>query len=185
MDPELIRISKFLSFVLRHEPDSIGLTLDANGWVPVDELLRAAEAHGRALSIDQLEAVVAQNDKRRFVLSDGRVRASQGHSVEVDLGLAARVPPQRLFHGTASRFLSAILAEGLRPMNRHHVHLSSDRETAAKVGARHGEAVVLRVASGAMAAAGHEFFRSSNGVWLTDHVAPAFLEECGDRRTSR
>lgn len=177
MDREHVRISKFLSLVLRHRPERIGIELDEHGWVKIDVLLRAAAAHGRSITKEQLEAVVTQNDKQRFAIEAGRVRASQGHSVEIDLQLEALDPPQLLHHGTATRFLDAIRVEGLRPMNRHHVHLSSDRATATKVGARHGKAVVLTVAAGSMAEAGHVFHRSQNGVWLTEHVPPQFLDE--------
>lgn len=174
---EQVGLSKFLSYVLRHRPDEIGLELDAGGWASVDELLERAADHGRAISRDALEAVVASNDKRRFRLSDDgrRIRASQGHSIPVDLGLEPREPPATLFHGTAARFLDAIRVEGLRPAARHHVHLSTDPETARAVGARHGSPVILLVDGAAMQRDGHVFFRSENGVWLTDHVPPRYL----------
>lgn len=177
MDAELARISKFLSLVLRHRPEVIGLRLDERGWVDVDELLRCASEHGRPLSRDTLDAVVATNDEQRFAFSDDRtrIRASQGHSLAVDLALEAREPPEVLFHGTATRFLAAILAQGLTARSRQHVHLSRDVETATQVGARHGQPVVLRVAAGAMFRAGALFFLSANGVWLTNRVAPEHL----------
>ncbi|MET9242743.1 RNA 2'-phosphotransferase [Nonomuraea sp. NPDC003709] len=171
----LIRVSKYLARHLRHDPGRIGLTLDPNGWVPVDTLLRAAAEHGFPITAAELWKVVEANDKRRYAIEDGRIRASQGHSVPVDLDLPAVRPPEVLYHGTVGRFLAAIKEEGLRPMNRHHVHLSPDRETATRVGARRGVPVVLVVAAGTMHAGGHEFRVSANGVWLADHVPPGYL----------
>ena len=170
-------MSKRLSYVLRHRPESVGLTLDDAGWVDVDALLSALAAHGLTLTRADLEDVVATNDKRRFAFdgSGARIRASQGHSVGVDLGYAAQTPPAALFHGTVERFVPVILAEGLRPGRRHAVHLSPDVATARTVGARRGTPVVLRVDAAAMAADGHPFTRSANGVWLTDAVPPTFL----------
>ncbi|HEX4817615.1 MAG TPA: RNA 2'-phosphotransferase [Nonomuraea sp.] len=171
----LTRISKYLARHLRHDPQAIGITLDAAGWVPVDVLLRAAAEHGFPIGAGELRHVVERNDKRRYAIEDGRIRASQGHSVPVELDLPAVEPPAVLYHGTVGRFLAAIRREGLRPMSRHDVHLSPDRETATRVGARRGAPVVLVVRSGAMHADGHIFRRSANGVWLTPHVPPAYL----------
>lgn len=174
----LIRQSKFLSLVLRHEPEKVGLTLDPQGWVGVDELLRAFAARGRGLTRDQLETIVSTSDKQRFAFSpDGtRIRANQGHSVEgVDLNLPPAAPPEILFHGTADRFLESIRASGLIKGARHHVHLSAELQTARKVGSRHGRLVVLEVAAGEMHRAGHVFFVSANGVWLADAVPAQFL----------
>jgi putative RNA 2'-phosphotransferase len=167
-----VRTSKFLSRHLRHQPERLGLTLQPGGWVEVDELLRAA-----GLTRAELEEVVARNDKRRFSFDAGgaRVRANQGHSVPVDLALEPRTPPDVLFHGTARRHLDAILRDGLRRGRRHHVHLSSDPVTARRVGARHGEPVVLTIDAAGMAAAGHVFLRSDNGVWLTEAVPARYL----------
>lgn len=178
MNAALVRISKFVSKVLRHAPESVGLRLDEAGWVDVDELLAAAAGAGIALDRPTLERVVAENDKQRFALSaDGRrIRASQGHSVTVELGLEPRTPPDVLFHGTADRNLDSIRAQGLLPGRRTHVHLSVDEETAVKVGSRHGRPVVLRVLSGEMHRAGHSFFRSENGVWLTAAVPPRHID---------
>jgi putative RNA 2'-phosphotransferase len=170
-----VRISKYLAKHLRHEPERIGLTLDAHGWVPVAELVEAAARHGFGFSRAELEDVVAGSDKQRYAIEGDRIRANQGHSVRVDLALAPSEPPARLFHGTVARALAAIRDEGLRPMSRHAVHLSPDRETAARVGARRGKAVVLTVDAGAMHRSGHEFRVSANGVWLTAHVPPGFL----------
>ncbi|MGV9271125.1 RNA 2'-phosphotransferase [Kitasatospora sp. NPDC003701] len=172
-----VRTSKMLSRILRHEPERVGIALDAAGWVEVDVLLAALAARGTRLTRAELDHVVATNNKRRFAYSeDGlSIRASQGHTVAVDLGLAAAEPPARLFHGTADRSLDAIFHEGLRPMARQDVHLSADTDTAVRVGSRHGRPVVLVVDAAAMAAAGHTFRISANGVWLTDAVPPEYL----------
>jgi len=172
-----IQTSKFLSYVLRHRPDSIGIALDENGWIAVDELLDAAGRSGKRLSREQLERVVATNDKQRFALSDDglRIRASQGHSVKVDLDLTAKEPPELLYHGTVERFLEAIRTQGLQRGRRHHVHLSIDEVTATKVGSRRGKPVILVVEAGRMHSAGHEFYRSANNVWLTGEVPPEYL----------
>ena len=159
-------MSKRLSYVLRHHPDSVGLELDDAGWAEVDALLAALAASGLSLSREDLERVVATNDKQRFALDEtgGRIRASQGHSVAVALGYAAESPPAELFHGTTERFLPSILAEGLRPGRRHAVHLSADVATATVVGARRGRPVVVRVDAAGLAAADAVFSRSANGV---------------------
>ncbi|MEU1377144.1 RNA 2'-phosphotransferase [Streptomyces triculaminicus] len=170
-----VRVSKYLSLHLRHQPESIGISLDAQGWVDVDVLLTAAAAHGFPVGRQELEHVVATNDKRRFALEGDRIRAQQGHSVAVDLGLPAAEPPPYLYHGTVGRNVAAIRSEGLSPMNRHHVHLSADRETATRVGARRGKPVVLAVDAAAMHAAGHVFRVTGNGVWLAERVPPRFL----------
>jgi putative RNA 2'-phosphotransferase len=174
---DVVRVSKRLSFVLRHRPDSVGITLDGAGWVDVPELLGALAAHGLRLTRAELEQVVATNDKRRFAWDETgtRIRASQGHSVDVSLGYEPAAPPDELFHGTVQRFLAAILREGLRPGNRHAVHLSSDVATARAVGARRGRPVVLRVDAGRMADDGWTFTRSANGVWLVPEVPPGYL----------
>ncbi|MFE9912813.1 RNA 2'-phosphotransferase [Streptomyces clavifer] len=170
-----VKVSKYLSKHLRHQPDRIGISLDAHGWVSIEELLRACARHGFAVSRSELDHVVAANDKQRFAVADDRIRANQGHTVAVDLDLAPAEPPAYLYHGTVARALDAIRSEGLRPMARHHVHLSRDRETATRVGARRGAPVVLSVDAGAMHRAGHLFHVTANGVWLTDAVPPGFL----------
>lgn len=169
---DLVRLSKRLSYVLRHNPGSVGLALDEAGWVPVEELLKALK-----ITRSQLELVVAGNDKQRFAIVGERIRASQGHSVDVELGLEPVPPPQALYHGTPRRNLPSIRRDGLVKRGRHHVHLSADIETAAKVGNRRGVAVVLTVDAAGMAAAGHVFYHCANGVWLTDRVPPSFLAE--------
>ncbi|WP_307135902.1 RNA 2'-phosphotransferase [Streptomyces aurantiacus] len=170
-----VKVSKYLSKHLRHQPERIGLTLDEGGWVEIGILMAAAAAHGFRFTRSELDHVVADNDKRRFAIEGTLIRASQGHSVEVDLGLPSATPPAYLYHGTVARSLEAIRAEGLRPMNRHDVHLSADRETATRVGARRGRPVVLSVDAGAMHRDGHVFKVSANGVWLTAAVPPRHL----------
>jgi len=173
------RVSKFLSLVLRHNPHKAGLVLDDAGWIPVDELLAGSARAGVTFTREELAIVVAENDKKRFAFSpDGaRIRASQGHSIEVELEYEPLVPPEVLFHGTADRFLESIRQSGLLKQSRNHVHLSLDRDTAIKVGTRHGRPVVLTVAASKMHEAGHVFYLSANGVWLTEHVPPEFLGE--------
>jgi putative RNA 2'-phosphotransferase len=161
--------------VLRHRPELVGVTLDEGGWVDVEELLGALSAHGRPLTRAQLEQLVSGSDKQRFALQGNWIRASQGHSVPVDLGLEPVDPQALLFHGTPERYVDAIRREGLRRGDRHHVHLSADVETATLVGARRGHPRVLSVDAAGMAAAGHVFLRSDNGVWLVDAVPPGFL----------
>jgi len=172
------KTSKLLSLVLRHAPERIGIQLDASGWVEVEALLSALGRHGASLSQPELEEVVETNEKKRFAFNEdgSRIRASQGHSVEVSLGYVPQDPPEQLFHGTATRFLPSIRAEGLRKGGRHHVHLSPDAETAHKVGQRHGKPAILMVRVQAMQTAGHAFFLSDNGVWLTEHVPVEFIE---------
>ena len=177
MTKAAIKTSKFLSYVLRHNPQSIGLQLDAAGWAEVDDLIACAAQSGKRLTQEMIMEAVATNDKQRFGLREnGRfIRANQGHSIAVDLGFEPVAPPHLLYHGTAERFVSAILREGLRPMRRQHVHLSGDVETAVKVGQRHGKPVILQVAAGQMAAADHPFYCSENGVWLTNSVPATYL----------
>ncbi|MET9358024.1 RNA 2'-phosphotransferase [Streptomyces sp. NPDC006617] len=170
-----VKVSKYLSKHLRHQPERIGLTLDEGGWVEIDTLVAAAAAHGFPFTRQELDHVVATNDKRRFAVEGTRIRASQGHSVDVDLRLPVTTPPPYLYHGTVARHLEAIRAEGLRPMNRHDVHLSPDRETATRVGARRGRPVVLPVDAAAMHRDGRIFHVSANGVWLTQHVPSRYL----------
>ncbi|MDP9434906.1 MAG: RNA 2'-phosphotransferase [Actinomycetota bacterium] len=164
------RLSKRLSYVLRHQPDSVGLALDREGWVDVPSLLDALRVDREAL-----EAAVRDDDKQRFELRCDRIRAQQGHSTPVDLGLAPARPPDRLWHGTAEHVLPAVLREGLRPGRRTHVHLSPDPVTARRVGARHGRPVVLVVDAVGAWRAGQVFLLSGNGIWLTDALRPAYL----------
>ena len=173
----LVRVSKYLSRHLRHEPEALGLELAPGGWVGVEELLEACARKGFDVSREELEEVVARNDKRRFSFDEAgaRIRANQGHSVEVDLQLEPRTPPAVLYHGTGGRSVEAILSEGLRRMSRHHVHLSADAETARRVGARHGRPSVFEVDAARMAADGHAFYVSANGVWLVESVPAEYL----------
>jgi putative RNA 2'-phosphotransferase len=176
-DRELVRLSKFLSLVLRHRPEAIGIELDRAGWVEIETLLTQCDKRGRRISRSLLEEVVRTNNKHRFAISDdgSLIRASQGHSIAVHLGYEPRVPPEVLYHGTVSGRLKAIQSQGLRKMKRHHVHLSADATTASDVGGRRGIAVVLSVQSRMMHCAGHVFYLSENGVWLTEHVPAAYL----------
>ena len=172
----VIRLSKRMSLALRHAPERFGLAPDAAGWVPLDQFLAALQ-----ITRDDLDTVVESNDKQRFAVEVGpggvvRIRANQGHSIPVDLELPAQEPPGRLYHGTNNAALASILATGLHRGRRHHVHLSADVQTARRVGARRGGAVViLAVDAEGMGAAGHLFYRSANGVWLTDGVPPRYL----------
>lgn len=176
-EKRLVRVSKFLSLVLRHKPEHVGLRLDYAAWAQVDELLACSDRAGLTLTRELVAEVVESSDKQRFTMTaDGaRIRANQGHSIDVDLGLGATVPPEVLFHGTARRSLEGIRALGLVSRSRQHVHLSLDEPTAVAVGRRHGKPVVLRIAAGKMHEAGHEFYRSKNGVWLTDRVPVEFI----------
>ena len=176
-EKRLVKVSKYLSKHLRHRPERLGLRLEPGGWVGVEDLLEACARHRFPIGREELREVVERNDKRRFAFdpSGTRIRAQQGHSVPVDLGLEPLVPPPVLFHGTNENVLPAILREGLSPMGRHHVHLSPDPETARKVGARRGRPVVLEVDAGRMGSAGQKFYRTGNGVWLVDAVPPRYL----------
>jgi putative RNA 2'-phosphotransferase len=178
MKPNTKKISKFLSLVLRHKPETIGLDLDENGWTETQVLLEKLAKNNRKIDLKTLEEVVANNDKKRFAFNADKtkIRASQGHSIEVKLGYTAVEPPEMLFHGTATRFLNSIQKQGLLKGNRHQVHLSKNMDTATNVGSRHGKVVVLKVKSIEMYKAGFEFFVSENQVWLTDHVPVEYLE---------
>lgn len=176
-EARLVRTSKFLSKHLRHQPARLGLTLAPGGWVEVEALLAACGAQGLPITRAELDEVVARNNKQRFAYDETgtRIRANQGHSVEVDLQLEPAVPPAVLYHGTGHATAEVIRREGLRRMRRHHVHLSPDVATATAVGARHGRPVVFAVDAAAMHAAGCVFYRSANGVWLVERVSPAYL----------
>ena len=173
-----LEISKFLSLVLRHDPGKLGISLDANGWTSIDDLI-AKMRGGRYPQFDRatLESVVASSEKKRFTISpDGAlIRAAQGHSVSVDLAIQPSMPPAVLYHGTAVKNLSSIREQGLLPGKRQHVHLSKDADTAVMVGQRHGRPVVLTVDTAGMTAAGMLFYQAENGVWLTDTVPPEYL----------
>lgn len=186
---QLESVSRMLSKILRHEPQLVGVTLDNQGWIDLVELIGAIERTARApeapksfrslptITVELIQAVVAANDKQRFALSadGGRIRASQGHSVEVDLGYASKTPPAVLYHGTAVGNWERIQVEGLKPGSRHAVHLSAETETARRVGARHGTPIVLIIDAAQMHADGSTFTQSDNGVWLTEHVPAKYL----------
>jgi putative RNA 2'-phosphotransferase len=179
MDPkQRVKISKYLSKHLRHEPAKLGLSLADGGWVAVEELLAACAREHFPITREQLEDVVATSDKQRFAFdpTGTRIRANQGHSTPVDLRLEPAAPPALLYHGTGAQYVEAIRSEGLRKMARHHVHMSIDVPTATKVGARHGKPVVLEIDAAAMCRAGHTFYVSANGVWLTDAVPSEYLK---------
>ena len=171
------RASKLMSLVLRHQPEVAGLTLDDAGWVAVDDLMKGMARNNRSLSRIDLQQIVDSNDKKRFEFSDDgiRIRASQGHSVNVELGYEPQIPPQTLLHGTVKKFLESIREKGLIKGSRQHVHLHDDRQVAMQVGSRRGRPVILEVDAAAMVAQGHEFYCSTNSVWLTDHVPPQFI----------
>ncbi|BBP73453.1 putative RNA 2'-phosphotransferase [Pseudomonas sp. Seg1] len=170
--------SKFLSYVLRHEPQAIGLTLDSEGWANIEALISGAARDGRTLDRALIETVVASNDKKRFSISeDGQqIRAVQGHSTKsVELQLEAKQPPETLYHGTATRFMNSINQQGLIPGSRHHVHLSAETTTASAVGQRYGTVVILKVAARQMQEQGFKFYQAENGVWLTEQVPVRFI----------
>ena len=176
-DIRLVKISKYLSKHLRHQPERLGLTLLAGGWVAVDDLLAATDRQGFPIQRTELDEVVARNDKQRFAFdpTGTLIRANQGHSVSLDLQLEPVEPPPVLYHGTAAHSVEAISRDGLQRMARHHVHLSSTIATARAVGARHGRPVVFEIDAAAMHQGGWVFYQSANGVWLVDRVPPEFL----------
>ncbi|HEV2237138.1 MAG TPA: RNA 2'-phosphotransferase [Ktedonobacterales bacterium] len=178
-EARLVRTSKFLSKHLRHQPERIGLRLEDGGWVAVEALLAACARHQMPITRAELDEVVARNNKQRFAFdaSGTRIRASQGHSVTVNLGLEPATPPAVLYHGTGAGSVPAIERAGLLKMRRQHVHLSADIATARTVGARHGVPVIFLVDTAAMARDSYVFYRSANGVWLVDHVPPAYLRQ--------
>lgn len=173
----LVTVSKFLSKHLRHDPAGLGLTLESGGWVRVEDLLAGCARVNFRISLDELNEVVERNDKKRFSFDETgeRIRANQGHSTPVDLQLAPQTPPDVLYHGTAAHVVEQILRTGIQRMSRHHVHLSTTIDTAKAVGKRHGKPVILRVDAAAMSRDGVVFYRSDNGVWLVDEIAPKYL----------
>ncbi len=175
MNNKLKTTSKFLSLILRHQPEKIGLKLDSNGWADINELMEKSTKV--KLTQELIEEVVAKDNKQRFIIKDGKIRANQGHSINIDLALEAVNPPDILYHGTSTRFLESIMKEGLTKQSRQHVHLSKDIETATMVGKRHGKVVILEVDAKKMFEEGYAFYLSENGVWLTDRVGVEFLRE--------
>ncbi len=172
------QISKYLSYILRHKPDDAGVVLDDAGWVPVDELLSKIDKNGYSIWFDRLCHIVGSNDKKRFEFNDDKsmIRASQGHSVKVDLGYSPAEPPEILYHGTALKNLDLIRAKGLVKGNRHHVHLSHDKDTALAVGQRYGKPVLLEILAGTMQKDDFAFYISTNNVWLTESVPVEYIQ---------
>ncbi len=172
-----IKTGKFLSLILRHSPQTIGITLDENGWANASELLEGMNKKGYAINMEILQDIVDTNNKKRYSFNDDKtkIRANQGHSVDVDVELKELEPPEELYHGTATRFLDSIKEHGLQKQNRNHVHLSKDKETAAAVGKRHGNPIVLTIKSGEMYRDGYRFYFSENGVWLTDEISVKYI----------
>lgn len=178
MEKRITETSKFLSFVLRHQPEAIGLRLDVEGWADINELIARSAREGKVLTRELITTVVETSEKKRFTLSpDGeRIRAAQGHStLQVAINYPEKTPPEFLYHGTASRFLSSIKAQGLRPGSRQYVHLSADEVTARAVGQRHGKPVIIMVKAREMYQRGIPFYQAENGVWLTSEVSVEFL----------
>lgn len=172
------KLSVFISLVLRHKPDAAGIQLDEHGWANVEELIKGTKSTGRKIDMDILEEIVASDEKGRYSFSEDKslIRANQGHSIPVDVELREQEPPEFLYHGTAERFLEDIQTEGLRPMSRLYVHLSKDKETAIKVGKRHGKPVILQVHSGELFRNGNKFYLSENGIWLIQSVPTRYFE---------
>jgi putative RNA 2'-phosphotransferase len=172
--------SKFLSLVLRHKPEIINLNLDENGWTDVDELLTKSKRDShQGLTFEELEEIVKTNDKKRFIFNDDktRIRANQGHSIDIDLALKPQQPPEFLYHGTAERNMDSILEKGIEKRNRQHVHLSQDKDTATKVGMRHGKPLILVIKTKEMFDDGLEFYLSENNVWLTNFVDAKYISQ--------
>ncbi len=172
-----IKLSKFLSLILRHKPETLDIVLDRYGWADVNELLLKLMGAGKLVKFDDLKRIVDTDDKKRYIFNSdfSKIRANQGHSINIDLGLEAKQPPEILFHGTAVKFLKSIIRTGIKKQNRQFVHLSKDYQTALKVGKRHGKVIVLRINSAQMFDDGQEFFLSENGVWLTGYVSKEYI----------
>lgn len=173
------KLSRFLSLVLRHKPQTINLNLDSNGWADVKDLLAKMNQTGRRINLETLKIIVETNNKQRFAFNEhgDKIRANQGHSIEIELDYEATIPPEILYHGTASKYTNSIFKSGIEKRQRHHVHLSSNIDTALNVGQRHGFPVILEVLAKEMQENGHEFFVSKNEVWLTDHVPVKYLRK--------
>lgn len=172
-----IKLGKFLSLILRHKPETVGITLDKNGWVDVKELIEKIKLSGRYIDMEILERIVRENNKKRYSFDEKKekIRANQGHSIEVELNLKEMVPPIILYHGTATRFLESIREKGIIKGNRQYVHLSKDIETARNVGKRHGEVVILPIDIEGLKKIGHKFYLSENNVWLSDDIPSEYI----------
>ncbi|WP_299161327.1 RNA 2'-phosphotransferase [uncultured Tenacibaculum sp.] len=178
-EKEIKKISKFLSLLLRHKPEKIDLTLDKNGWAIVEELINKSKKAGTLFSKEDLELIVKTNDKQRFAFNEDKtkIRASQGHSIQdVEILTETQTPPPFLYHGTVAKFIAPIKETGLQKMNRQHVHLSLDKETAIKVASRRGKPVILTIRTDEMYKEGYKFYLSENGVWLTDNIPSHFIQ---------
>lgn len=173
------KLSKFLSLVLRHKPEEIGIELDLNGWTDVKTLIEKMNASGKHIDLETLKVIIETNTKKRFSFNKDKslIRASQGHSIKIDLGYKTKTPPSRLFHGTGAKYVDSIFKTGIKKKNRHHVHLSKDVETALSVGQRHGKPVIFEILSDTMSTEGYEFYESENGVWLTDEIPVRFIRK--------
>ena len=181
-EKQLTQLSKFLSLVLRHQPGTIGITLDSNGWTDVNELLEKANNRGIKLDRETLDYIVATNSKKRFAFNDtlDKIRTSQGHSVEIELDYQSQSPPEILYHGTCENSVQSIMETGIEKRGRQHVHLSSNMETAMQVGQRHGKPYVFKVLARQMYTDNFQFYLSDNGVWLTDYVPGKYLRYTGE-----
>ncbi len=169
---DLVKLGKYLSLILRHKPEVIDIKLDEHGWADVDELLAGMNRQGRFINRELLDEIVKTNNKKRYQYNDDltKIRANQGHSINVDVNLQEKIPPNTLYHGTALRYLDEIKLFGIKKMNRLYVHLSKDKETAINVGKRHGKAIILEIDTKKMLNDGHKFYYSNNGVWLCDDI---------------
>ncbi len=173
------KLSKFLSLVLRHKPEEIGIELDSNGWTDVKSLIEKMNSYGKHIDIETLEVILETNNKKRFSFNKNKslIRANQGHSLEIDLGYKTKTPPNRLFHGIGAKYVDSICKTGIKKKNRHHIHLSKDLETALLVGQRHGKPVIFEILTEEMTNEGFKFYESENGVWLTDEVPVRFIRK--------
>lgn len=173
----LTKISKYISLILRHKPETIGISLDKHGWANVQDLIKGVNKTYK-LNMEMLEEIVETDDKQRYSFNEDKtmIRANQGHSINVDVELEEAMPPKYLYHGTATKYMESIWNTGLMPKSRLYVHLSVDAETAIRVGERHGKPMVFRVRSKSMYDQGFKFYKSKNGVWLAEQVPVEFLE---------
>jgi len=170
---DISQISKYLSYILRHKPESIGLVLDNNGWANIDELISKTKEF--VLTKEILNEVVKTSDKQRFIIKDNTIRANQGHSIDIDLNVLSTNPPSLLYHGTAIKNIDRIMQEGIKSMSRQYVHLSADKQTAVNVAQRHGKPIVMQIDCRTMYEDGYKFYLSENNVWLTDYIPPKYI----------